>query len=118
MDKRNVFLKKLLRSYASVFKSRKAIGDEAVLESKAAEGLEHKNKLLQLQDQRLSDIAWLVSHKVRGPVASILGLSKLFNHDNYADPDNAKIIEGIYASATELDNIIKELVAKAGKKDE
>jgi len=117
MDKGNSFLKKLLNTCTSVFKPRENIVVENKSLATIEEDLKQKNELLRLQNERLSNIAWLASHKVRGPVASILGLSKLFNRDNYVDPDNAKIIEGIYASANELDLIIKELVAKAGEKD-
>jgi PAS domain S-box-containing protein len=44
---------------------------------------------IERQNQRLLEIAWIQSHRVRAPVASILGLTQLFNLD---DSHNAEII--------------------------
>lgn len=75
---------------------------------------EEKKRILKIEEQnkRLTEIAWLQSHKVRGPVASILGLIQLFNYDNPADPVNKEILEGIKYATTGLDDIIKEVVEK------
>lgn len=67
---------------------------------------------IQTQNQRLKDIAWIQSHKVRSPVASILGLVQLFNKENPAETTNAEVLEGIAEAATTLDNVIKEINAK------
>ncbi len=116
MDKRFSFFRKLFAKPAGTQKSARGTADAEVnSNSSAAAELMQKNKLLQVQSEKLNDITWLVSHKVRGPVASILGLSRLFNRENYADPDNAKILDGIYSAANELDIVIKELVAKADR---
>ena len=81
------------------------------------EELRKKETVLRLQNEKLSEIAWIGSHRLRGPVASILGLSRLFNHENLADPDNAKIIEGIYAATKDMDSVVIELVEKASTKE-
>lgn len=67
---------------------------------------------IQQQNEKLSEIAWLQSHQVRGPVATILGLVPLFNYKNPADPDNLEILEMIQATAQQLDQNIKEVVNK------
>lgn len=69
---------------------------------------------IQMQNQRLKDIAWIQSHKVRGPLASIMGLVPLFNTENPADPVNKEILEGVAKAAQSLDNVIKEINAKTG----
>jgi signal transduction histidine kinase len=118
MDKRSGLFKKLFFMRSAAQRSQKEAADESRSRSAVEEDLNQKNKLLQIQNDKLNDIAWVVSHKVRGPVASILGLAKLFNHNDLADPDNAKILEGIYSAANELDTAVKEVVVKAGKKTE
>ncbi|MBW7913734.1 MAG: hypothetical protein H3C54_08590 [Taibaiella sp.] len=67
---------------------------------------------IQTQNQRLKDIAWIQSHKVRAPVASILGLVQLFNKDNPEDPINLEILQGVTEAANTLDGVIKEINAK------
>lgn len=67
---------------------------------------------IQAQNQTLKDIAWIQSHKVRAPVASILGLIQLFNKENLADPTNGEVLEGIEEAAHTLDDVIKEINAK------
>jgi len=71
-----------------------------------------KKHLAQIEQQnaKLKEIAWIQSHKVRGPVASILGLIALFNYDEAADPVNKEILSGIKTASTHLDEIIKEVV--------
>lgn len=67
---------------------------------------------IQTQNQRLKDIAWIQSHKVRAPVASILGLVQLFNQENMHDPVNKEVLDGVAEAATTLDDVIKEINAK------
>lgn len=67
---------------------------------------------IQVQNQRLKDIAWIQSHKVRAPVASILGLVQLFNTDKPDDPVNLEILQGVTEAAHTLDGVIKEINAK------
>ncbi len=67
---------------------------------------------IQTQNQRLKDIAWIQSHKVRAPVASILGLVQLFNKEQPDDPMNMEILQGVTEAAQTLDEVIKEINAK------
>lgn len=67
---------------------------------------------IQIQNQRLKDIAWIQSHKVRAPVASILGLIQLFNKEHPEDPINSEVLAGVAEAATTLDDVIKEINAK------
>ncbi len=67
---------------------------------------------IEAQNEKLKEIAWIQSHKVRGPLATILGLSNIFNTQDAADPNNAKIIKGIKEEAENLDIIIREVVKK------
>ncbi len=60
----------------------------------------------------LSDIADIQSHDIRGPVARILGLVRLFNHKDPADPVNKDVIALIEHVSVELDETVKRIVTK------
>lgn len=67
---------------------------------------------IQQQVQTLTEISHIQSHKLRGPVASILGLNSLFNHENPADKFNSELIVKIDEKVKELDLVVREIVYK------
>lgn len=77
---------------------------------------EHRKHLFKIEAQNtaLREIAFIESHKVRSPVAKILGLEQLFNYDDPTDPINREVLDGIAKSTQELDLIIREVVRKTG----
>ena len=86
------------------------------------EAKEKKEKLialekLQLQNERLFEIAFLQSHQVRAPIAHILGLISLFNMDNPNDPKNTEIIKNLQKTTLAFDNIIYQIVQKTSEID-
>lgn len=66
---------------------------------------------IEQQNSKLKEIAWIQSHKVRGPVSSILGLINLFNYDDPSDTINQEIILRIQTVTKHLDEIVKEVVS-------
>lgn len=76
---------------------------------------EQRMHLLRIEEQNvaLREIAFIESHKVRGPVATILGLAQFFNYHELSDPINKEMMEGIEKMSHELDDIIKEVVRKS-----
>lgn len=78
---------------------------------------EHRKHLLKIEEQNtaLREIAFIESHRVRGPVATLLGLEQLFNYSDYTDPINAYIIKGISVTTNKLDAIIREVVRKSNE---
>jgi PAS domain S-box-containing protein len=78
---------------------------------------EQRNHLQKIEEQNrvLMEIAAIQSHKVRGPVATILGLGQFFNYEDLSDPVNKTLMEGIQSVSAELDKIIKEVVGKSNK---
>ena len=78
---------------------------------------EQRKHLLKIEAQNivLTEIAAIESHKIRGPVATILGLGQLFNYDDLADPVNKLLMENIILVSEELDVIVKEVVRKSNK---
>ena len=73
---------------------------------------EKKRHLAHIEEQNnvLKDIAHIQSHDVRGPVATILGLTQLYNFDDPNDPINKEIVQGISTMTEELDVMIKEVI--------
>jgi len=76
----------------------------------ANENLRIKNQLISEQNQKLKEVAWYQSHKVRSPVARIMGLINLVrmykaNGENYEE-----LLEFIMQSALELDTVTRDLV--------
>jgi len=65
--------------------------------------------MIEKQNEQLRHIAWVQSHEVRGPVATILGLAGLFNTDEPADPINNDILAKIKEAANNLDNVIRKI---------
>jgi PAS domain S-box-containing protein len=67
---------------------------------------------LKMKNERLEQIAWLFSHQVRGPVATIMGLINLLNHQDITDPINEEVLANIRIPAHQLDEIITKIVGK------
>lgn len=72
--------------------------------------LEHQNKDLQ-------EIAFVQSHELRGPLASIMGLVSLFDNHYPSDNFNQDLMKKIKISSEKLDEVIFKIVAKAEKID-
>lgn len=74
---------------------------------------EHQNylKKIEKQNEQLRQIAWIQSHEVRAPVASILGLVQLFNKEGVTNPLNAEIINKVQEATLALDEVIKRITA-------
>jgi PAS domain S-box-containing protein len=62
------------------------------------------------QNQQLRKIAWVQSHKVRAPLARIMGLIVIFNYGNVDDPENLRVLSLIKEEADNLDAVISEVV--------
>lgn len=65
---------------------------------------------IEKQNSTLREIAFIESHKIRGPVATILGLEQFFNYLDLSDPVNREIMEGVKTVTVELDTFIREVV--------
>jgi PAS domain S-box-containing protein len=78
---------------------------------------EQRRHLYKIEEQNLAlrEIAFIESHKIRGPVATILGLSQFFNNDDINDEVNREIIDGIVTASKQLDLVIREVVKKSNE---
>lgn len=67
---------------------------------------------VEAQNEHLKNIAWTQSHVVRAPLSRILGIADLLQYSLSPDDPNAELIQHLSSSATELDNVIRDLVKK------
>lgn len=67
---------------------------------------------LEVQNQKLIEIAWVQSHEVRAPLARIMGLVQLMNAYPEEKMDFRTTMNHILQSAMELDEIIRRIVRK------
>ncbi len=64
---------------------------------------------IEKQNAKLSEIAWMQSHVVRAPLASLMGLMHLMEDKCKDDAESKELLHKILDSASELDNVIKEI---------
>ena len=79
--------------------------------------LEHILLKVEQQNERLREIAWIQSHKVRSHVAAIMGLVEILNLDDISDSNNVETLQHILKVSHELDNTIKEINDKTNAID-
>ena len=60
--------------------------------------------------QLIADLRQVQSHEIRGPIATILGLSSLLKDRSRSEDSKIKIINGIEEIATELDKTVVEII--------
>lgn len=97
-------------------KEKKVIGVGCFLQD-ITERKIYEQKIEQ-QNRKLKEIAFITSHKVRVPLANILGLSEVLDKENYLNPLNCQIIEHIKSSAKQLDKTIIDMVQQTVHADE
>ena len=72
------------------------------------EKLEEMNRDLIKTYNNLSQYSYMISHNLRGPVASIIGLLSIVPKDNL-DPTLMSICEKTHTSIQQLDSVIREI---------
>lgn len=111
-DKLNDSRRKLKVAYETIEEQRNLLfvqnqNMSMELVSKNKELTETNHELIK-HNNELRQFSYTVSHNLRGPVASLMGLLKLFQPDNLST-DNAEIFHHIETSTQRLDTIIKDL---------
>ncbi|GAA4465327.1 hypothetical protein GCM10023093_17330 [Nemorincola caseinilytica] len=73
----------------------------------------HKMQHIEQQNEKLREITWVQSHIVRGPLATLMGLTTMLK-DNDLDPAEIReVLDGIATCADRLDGVIHDIVKKA-----
>ena len=101
-------------SFNPVFNGEHEIIGVSCFARDITEQRKHLYKIEQ-QNTALREIAFIESHRVRGPVATVMGLEQLFNYEDPADPINKEIMEGISKTIKQLDLIVREVVKKSNE---
>ncbi len=111
-DKLNTSRRKLKDAYQIIeeqrnllYQQNKNMSLELVAKNEAL--TETNNELIK-HNNELRQFSYTVSHNLRGPVASLMGLLKLFQAEQLS-PDNVEIFHHIETSTQRLDTIIKDL---------
>lgn len=78
----------------------------------------HVQERLFIQNKNLREIAFTLSHDLRKPVSSILGLLQLYDKDNPGASMNNDVIKYLFTATKELDNMIHEIVKQTALIDE
>ena len=65
---------------------------------------------LEIKNKKLEEYTFINAHKLRAPVATILGLIQLFDYKNILEGE--KIMEGLKKTAVDLDQAIKDIREK------
>ncbi len=69
-------------------------------------------KTIEDQNEKFKEISWMQSHVVRAPLARIMGLIPLIENANELDTEIKKMLQYLFQSANELDEIIKNITDK------
>ena len=64
---------------------------------------------LTKRNAELEQFTYIVSHNLRSPVASLIGLSEVLTDYDIPEQDKREVIAGIASSAQRLDNVIRDL---------
>ncbi|MEZ5016820.1 MAG: hypothetical protein R2800_07195 [Flavipsychrobacter sp.] len=88
------------------FAKEKRLADERANEIKT-----HLHRI-ENQNEKLKEISWLQSHKVRSQVATILGLCQFIDERNISDKTAVEALKGIKQATEELDKVVKEINEK------
>lgn len=102
----------LLKAYEVIAKQKELLSHEnKSLETELLErnqNLSEANAELIKYNNELRQFSYTISHNLRGPVASLLGLVSLYDRGNLS-PENRRLTDHIDLSAQRLDTIIKDL---------
>lgn len=61
------------------------------------------------QNNQLEQFGYITAHNLRAPVARVLGLTNLINHDGFSMPRDKEILEKLEFNAKDLDTVIRDL---------
>jgi signal transduction histidine kinase len=94
---------------AKVLERTRALNDEISIRREAEEKLQGTNDELSKRNTELDNFVYSVSHDLRAPIASVLGLINLAKKDNDAGMKNL-YLDMIHNSAKQQDHFIREIL--------
>jgi signal transduction histidine kinase len=94
---------------SKITKRTKALNEEITTRTKAEEKLTVSNRKLRKTNAELDNFVYSVSHDLRAPIASVLGLINLAKKDR-SEKRNLQYLEMIEDSAIQQDKFIKKIL--------
>ncbi len=73
-------------------------------------GLVEKMQRIELQNDKLREIAWVQSHIVRGPLSTLMGLTRMLRDKDEFEIDESFVTSGILETADKLDSVVRHIV--------
>jgi signal transduction histidine kinase len=105
-------LPRLFNGLQETIDNEKSLQEQLVIKQEhlqsTLESLKHKNIDLRA-------IAWMQSHKVRAPLANVMGITSLLKANHLCDQEKEEMMNYLQTSATQLDDVIKEISSRANK---
>lgn len=98
-----------LKSNTITFKGKKA---KLIVVNDISERIEYFHAI-EKRNERLREIAWIQSHKVRAPLAKLMGLVSILSSKSFEADGVTKILDYIDSSANELDSVIREVTSRS-----
>lgn len=74
-------------------------------------------KEIEEQNVRLRQISWIQSHKVRGPLARIMGITSLLKESNLSNEEKKEFTDDLMIVAKELDRVVEQIVHETDRKE-
>ncbi|HET8828494.1 MAG TPA: PAS domain-containing protein [Pelobium sp.] len=95
-------------------KEQSIINSEIALRKLVEQQAKHI-KIIENQNQKLSEISYIQSHTVRAPLAKILGLTDLLIHHTHTVKEKNEICKHLEEVAKEFDQVINEIIKKTNE---
>jgi PAS domain S-box-containing protein len=75
--------------------------------------VESQDALIDIKRKRLGQIAFLIAHEMRPPVANLLGLADALEAGNLSAEETARILESIRSEARRSDELLRKMMQSA-----
>ncbi|MEO9964900.1 MAG: tetratricopeptide repeat protein [Reichenbachiella sp.] len=85
-----------------------------ILNNNLEEMVEERTNVIQKKNVKLKEYSFLNAHIVRGPLANILGLTKLLKNE-IEEEEKRQMIEHLHYSADKLDDVLTDIKKKLEK---
>ena len=108
-------------TYANVFDKGFVIYDEEGEASGMVGTMQDLSKIkayiekIERQNQEFTEINWMQSHEVRGPLSKLLGLISYVKEYGFDDDENNSFLHEMDAACHELDDIVHRIVDRVQK---
>ena len=85
-----------------------------ILNNNLEQIIEERTHVIQKKNVKLKEYSFLNAHIVRGPLANILGLTKLLKSE-VSEDDKQQMIDHLYYSADKLDDVLTDIKKRLEK---